>query len=66
MNMKSLTSLVFFLLAGAGSTWGISTAELGEGSGPCDSDVTGKPCGLVDGYVGMEYGTEQIFHGCEL
>ena len=34
------------------STVAIPTAELGETAGPCDSDVTGKPCGPVDGYVG--------------
>jgi hypothetical protein len=44
--------ILFFLGLLIASTIAIPTAELGETSGPCDSDVTGKPCGLTDGYVG--------------
>lgn len=44
--------LLLLLLLSISSSFAVPTAELGETSGPCDSDVTGKPCGPVDGYVG--------------
>jgi hypothetical protein len=56
MRILSYLSLALIAIA---STVAIPTAELGETAGPCDSDVTGKPCGRVDGYVG-KYRTSYI------
>jgi hypothetical protein len=61
--MKILSYLALLIAIASTVCVAIPTAELGETSGPCDSDVTGKPCGLTDGYVGTYIITSSLVYG---